>query len=207
MFLVRFSLIKEADRRFLVLTLLFLVNLLYSKIAISQENIDIYKCINDEDIDCISEYLMSGFEVDDQDGDGNTLLIIASGLGKEKVVTYLIDQGAYVDKHNYDGVSSLHKAAQAGKTSVVDILLDAGAFINNLDIEGRSPLMYAVGANNRFTVEQLVKRGAYIGLRNIHGEDAKQIAVRLRHYDIVKFFDNEAIKLVPKKAHKYSWEE
>ena len=29
----------------------------------------------------------------------------------------------------------------------------------------------------------------------------------LKANEIVKFFDNEAIKFVPKKAHKYSWEE
>ena len=178
-----------------------------SRITLAQDNINVYECINKEDVDCISEYLMSGFDIDDRDGSGSSMLLIATGLGKEKVVEYLIKQGASVDMADYEGISPLHKAALTGKTAVIDLLLNAGAFVNNLDLEGRTPLMFAVSANNRFTVEQLLKRGALIEMRNIKGENARQIAVRLRHYEIVKFFDNEAQKIKPQKQHKYSWEE
>jgi ankyrin repeat protein len=181
--------------------------ILIPKIIKAQEDINIYECINKEDVNCISEYLMSGFDVDDRDGSGNSLLLIATGLGKEKIVEYLIKQGASVDLANYEGVSPLHKAAQIGRTAIIDMLLNAGAFVNNLDLDGMTPLMFAVGANNRFTVEQLLKRGALIEMKNVKGENARQIAVRLRHYEIVKFFDNEASKIKPKKKHKYSWEE
>ena len=80
---------------------------------------DIYELINKENTSVFTERLAAGFDIDDQDLEGNTPLMTAAALNKTKFVSYLLDMGAKVDLRNYSGATALHKAAHAGNNEII----------------------------------------------------------------------------------------
>lgn len=168
---------------------------------------DIHELINAENTNVFTERLAAGFDINDQDLEGNTPLIIAAALNKPRFVSYLLDMGAKVDLRNFSGASALHKAALAGNNEVIDILLDHGAEINLPDLDGFTPLMLATSTERRFTVELLVNRGALISFKNSKGLSALDIARKKRYAKIFMFLEKE-VKKVKKEEKKpnYSWD-
>ncbi|MBR5154521.1 MAG: ankyrin repeat domain-containing protein [Alphaproteobacteria bacterium] len=166
----------------------------------------LYDIISKENTTRFTDLLSSDFEVDEQDLDGNTPLMIASSLGKVNFVEFLIDFGADPKKRNYEGSTALHRAAFAGHNDVIEVLINNGALVNMPDLDGVTPLMKAVEGEKRFTVELLVNRGALIQFKNIHGLSAMDIARKKRRGDIFTFLEKE-IK-APKKSSEpsYSWD-
>ena len=73
----------------------------------------IYDVINREDTKAFSDMVMLGYDIDEQDIDGYTPLMIAAAAGKTGFVGYLIDNGAKVDKRYYQGGTAMHRAALA----------------------------------------------------------------------------------------------
>ena len=168
---------------------------------------DIYELINAENTSVFTERLAAGFDIDDQDLEGNTPLMTAAALNKPKFVAYLLDMGAKVDLRNYSGATALHKAALAGNNEVIDILMDNGAEINLPDLDGFTPLMLATSTEKRFTVELLVHRGALISFKNSKGLSALDIARKKRYAKILAFLEKE-VKKIKKEEKKpnYSWD-
>lgn len=184
----------------------FLMMFLYSFNVGAYSDSEIYTVIDEENTSKFAEMMAAGIEVDEPDLDGNTPLMIASALGKDKFVRYLIDMGADVKRRNYVGVSALHRAAHGGHNDVIDLLLDNGAIINIPDMDGITPLMSAVSADRRFTVELLVHRGAIISFKNVKGHDALDIAKRKRYGKIVSFLTEALTKPVKETKTEYSWD-
>ena len=168
---------------------------------------DIYALINAENTSVFTERLAAGFDIDDQDLEGNTPLMTAAALNKPKFVAYLLEMGAKVDLRNYSGMSALHKAALAGNNEIIDILIDHGAEVNLPDLDGFTPLMLATSTEKRFTVELLVRRGALISFKNSKGLSAIDIARKKRYAKILIFLEKE-VKKVRKEEKKpnYSWD-
>ena len=187
--------------KFLILST-FLMMFLYSFNVVAYSDSEIYTVIDREDTAKFAEMMAAGIDIDEPDIDGNTPLMIASALGKDKFVRYLIDMGADVKRRNYIGVSALHRAAQGGHNEVVDLLLDNGAIINIPDMDG----ITAVSADRRFTVELLVHRGAIISFKNIKGHDALDIAKRKRYGKIISFLTEALTKPVKETKTEYSWD-
>ena len=80
--------------------------------------------------------------VDVEDGDGNTLLMLAAYHGHAATVRLLVDRGADVDRLNHRGQAPLAGALFKGEDEVVRVLLDAGA---DLDAGTPSPRAPAPG--------------------------------------------------------------
>ncbi len=162
--------------------------------AQAQAEDTIYDIINREDKQAFSDLVMLGYDIDEQDLDGYSPLMIAAALGKANFVAYLIDNGAKVDKRYYQGGTALHRAALGGYNDVISTLLDAGANINMPDLDGMTPLMIAAKNGKRFTVELLVHRGANVNFRNAKGESALDIANKFRYKEIALFLENSGAR-------------
>ena len=151
----------------------------------------IYDVINREDTKAFSDMVMLGYDIDEQDIDGYTPLMIAAAAGTTCFVGYLIDYGAIGDIRYYQGVTAMHRAALGGYTDVFSALSDAGGNVNLPDLDGMTPLMIAAKNGHRFTVELLVRRGADVNFRNVKGETALDIANKYRYKEIARFLQNE----------------
>lgn len=168
----------------------------------------LYKIINSQDKSAFLDLLTVGYEIDEQDVEGNTPLMIASALGKANFVQFLLSKGANPNQKNYIGVTSLHRAAQGGYNDIVEKLIDYGAQVNMPDMDGITPLMKAVENEQRFTVELLVRRGAIILFRNAKGKTALDIAKEKRLSKIHTFLEEQLKNNNDNKdlGPKYSWE-
>lgn len=147
----------------------------------------IYDVVKNEDMDTFSDMVVLGYDIDEKDADGYTPLMIASAMGKEKFVRFLLNNNAKVNKRSYFGTTALHRAAQAGNNVIVNMLVDAGALVNMPDLEGNTPLIYAVKAEKLFTVELLINLGADVNFINAKGETALRWAQKKRFKGIIDF--------------------
>ncbi len=114
------------------------------------------------DVTAVGDLLSSGADPHGRGSDGRTPLIIASGLGRPRIVELLLRAGA--DVHTAEprmGATALHKAAQSGAGDVIALLLDHGAFVDQQSPRlGHTPLMDAVPHEHEAAVRLLLARGA-----------------------------------------------
>ncbi len=111
--------------------LLLFFLLFVSKISFDAE---IFKAIEENDIQTVQTYIESGANPNIRDESGSTLLIIASRLGHEHLVKLLINSCVDLNIRNNDGNTALIVAASYGYANILTRLLDAGAnpcLINN----------------------------------------------------------------------------
>jgi len=82
-------------------------------------------------------------DIETQDGNGATPLIVAAYYGHDSIVMYLCDRGAKVDQPDYNGWTALIYASYYNFYNVAKILVDNNAAVDIADSEGHTALYYA----------------------------------------------------------------
>jgi uncharacterized protein len=95
---------------------------------------------------------------------GNTLLHLSAECGHQKVIEFLLKQGAEINRKNHEGNTPLHLAVSARKPHALSLLVKKGANVNARNNAGEAPLHYAVWSTNM--VEKLLDAGADINARD-----------------------------------------
>ncbi len=95
-------------------------------------------------------------------------ITIASKIGNEKILKYLITEGARVDEKIYYGHTPLMIAAEKGHTKIVEILIDNGANVN-FETGGASALKIACYEDNEEVAKLLLNKGADIKILDESG--------------------------------------
>lgn len=93
------------------------------------------------DVEC--ELAVSTADIDTQDIDGQTPLMVAVRLRKDEVVQSLLKYKANASLADVHGFSPLMLATRKGKASLIDDLVVAGAHLQSTDSSGDSALVYA----------------------------------------------------------------
>jgi ankyrin repeat protein len=78
-------------------------------------------------INSLKQVLDQGVNVNAQDTEGVTALMIASVLGHKEAVEFLIANGAEINTKGKNGITALFAASYMGHFAVVELLLDRGA--------------------------------------------------------------------------------
>lgn len=89
-----------------------------------------------------------------------TFLTQAARLGREEIVSLLVQSGADVNGMDGDAMTPLMWASWNGHLKIVMLLIKAGADVNAQDKRGDSVLNYAVLGKNAETIAALRKAGA-----------------------------------------------
>lgn len=89
-----------------------------------------------------------------------TFLTQAARLGREEIVSLLIQSGADTDGMDGDAMTPLMWASWNGHFKVVMLFIKAGADVNAQDKRGDSVLSYAVSGKNAEIIAALRKAGA-----------------------------------------------
>jgi ankyrin repeat protein len=89
----------------------------------------------------LAEFLDHGLNVDVQDPESNTLLMLAAYKGQTATVALLIGRGANVDIRNARDQSPIAGALFKGEDAVVALLVEAGA-----DLDAGTPSARAAAA-------------------------------------------------------------
>lgn len=136
-------------------------------------------------------------DLDIQDSEGKTLLLMAIKLRHTGTAKYLIDLGADIDLPDNQGRTPLHMAAIIGNSTLFSLLLENGADLHCKDKFNRTPLNYlAMEKNER-------KKYVESTLKEMHvtpTRDEKAMANML--------IDSQSSKVmgVTKELEKQAWE-
>ena len=85
----------------------------------------------------------NGANVNGQDGEGITALMLSGDEGRTEIASILIEQNAYVNLQSNNGTTALMEAAFEGRTDTVKLLLKNGANPGLSDRYGRTALLGA----------------------------------------------------------------
>ena len=110
--------------------------------------------------EAVQVLLEAGANVNTQNKEGVSALMLASAAGHTATVQALLDAGADVKAQNKEGLPAFAIASLAGHTAIVQALLDAG---DNIDAQGEDRLaafMLASTAGHTATVQALLDAGA-----------------------------------------------
>jgi ankyrin repeat protein len=94
----------------------------------------------DDVLSALKKYIESGGTTNLQDEQGQTFLLMATYYQNwEKVISYLIQQGADVNLPDLNDQSPLRIAVQFSTAKIIQMLVDAGADVHYRDFRGRTP--------------------------------------------------------------------
>jgi ankyrin repeat protein len=117
------------------------------------------------------------FDVNDEDKEGDSPLLLACRSGNLEIAEILVVAGAGVSAANYRGDTPLLAAVGAGKLKLAEMLVSKGADVNDKDSQGNSPLLLACRSGNLEIPEILVCAGAGVSATNYRGDTPLLAAV------------------------------
>ena len=137
----------------------------------------------------------NGADVNAQDNNGHTPLLIASYLGDESIVDLLLSKGAHVNTKDYKGETALYTASEHGKEIVVEKLLKKKADLT-VRVKGFTPLHVAVENKELAVVQVLVEYGASIDAQESQGGNSPlMLACSEGYTKIAEFLLNNGAKV------------
>ena len=124
----------------------------------------------------VEALLSKGAEINVEDEDRCTPLMLAAERGHIDMLLYLIDHGADVSKKGWKKQTALHYASESGDLKVVEALLNKGAEIDVEDRDGRTPLMLAAAKRHISILLYLIDHGADVDKKDGHKRTALHYA-------------------------------
>ena len=136
------------------------------------------------DMASVCRALELGADVNVQDPDGRSALMLAAFNGHEAVCGHLIAKGAIVDHRDTMGRTALMFAATGTCPDTIEALIQHGAGVNLVDGgEGWTPLMFAGAEGHVPVLEALLRHGAAKDTRDADGDTAHDFAAKNNHAD------------------------
>lgn len=130
--------------------------------------------------------LDNGADIDLQDAEGKTVLMVALIKDKFDIFSFLLEHGANPNIPNNKGITVLHFAAYNEKEKFAKKVLEHGADINAKLPNGSTALMLACEKGDVFIVHLLLQRNADTEAQTATWGTAIMIAIRFEHIDIIK---------------------
>tara|TARA_Y100000768_G_C23972719_1_gene681377 strand:+ start:95 stop:1003 length:909 start_codon:yes stop_codon:yes gene_type:complete len=138
----------------------------------------IYVAMAEENYAPLIQAIDSGFNVDTQDEDDQTLLMWASSFGNDDAVLYLISSGASMNIRDSWGQTALMNAASEGFEDIANELLDHGAERDLQDSYGWTAFYHAVNKGAPEVVNVLLHYGANPTIATNEGVTPLQFAMK-----------------------------
>lgn len=127
-----------------------------------------------------------GANVDEADGELNSLLNTACWNGYEDIAKLLIDNNANLDSENDAGSTSLHACAKKGHARIARLLVAGNCSLNIPDRLGRTAVLVAAEAGNSEVVAELVRAGADLDWVEQHLKTPLMVAADQGFVDIAR---------------------
>ncbi len=110
------------------------------------------------------------------DDNGDSLLLLAAGLGREDVLKSLLEAPDALSEHAEDYACAAHRAAERNRAGSLRLLLEAGVPVD-ARIEGMSALHVAALHKAHRAATVLLERGADANLGDVDGSTPLHLAV------------------------------
>jgi uncharacterized protein len=128
--------------------------------------------------------LSDRLDVNQQDLNGDTPIMVASLLNNSAWVASLLSKGAKLK--GTGNWTALHYAAASGSTEAMTLLINAGADVNAKSPNGTTALMMAARENHPESARLLLKSGANAGDKNQSGYTAAGYAIKSKNEALAK---------------------
>ena len=144
--------------------------------------------------------IKSGVDVNSQNPDKQTAIMLAAFDGHTDTVRFLIESGANVNNLDGNGRTALMFAASGNNpggdnAGTVKLLLDNKAKVDVGDkVENFTALMFAAAEGQLKNVKLLLEYKADWKIVDVDGDTARKFAVNNGHTDVVKMIDAHAAK-------------
>ena len=128
-----------------IFNLLMKGNVNFVKSNLSNGMSPIFCAIKGNNIQIINKLISAGISVNskNESAGGISPAHYAAALGRDNILTHLINMGANVNAINLDGETPLHMAVSQKNIVVLYMLLNSGANVNAENHEGETPLSIA----------------------------------------------------------------
>jgi ankyrin repeat protein len=111
-----------------------------------------------------------------RDGQGNTLLMLASYHGHHELTRLLLIHGGDPQLPNDRSQIPLAGAAFKGDLEMARLLIEFGADVNAVSPDGKTPLMFAAMFDRLEIIDLLLEHGAVASSQTADGADAVTLA-------------------------------
>eukprot|EP00300_Choanocystis_sp_HF-7_P007351 c15251_g1_i1.p1 GENE.c15251_g1_i1~~c15251_g1_i1.p1 ORF type:complete len:283 (-),score=72.98 c15251_g1_i1:78-926(-) len=135
--------------------------------------------------------IQHGADPNAQDDSQRSPVYMAAIHGFVQLVHLLAHSGAGLNTFDVNHHTPLHAASECGHTDVVRLLIENGAQVNTKDWLGRTPVYDASCAGYSEIVRLLVSKGAWTNVKNEFGLNAREIAVKKHHTNVILVLDQE----------------
>ncbi|KAK1998137.1 ankyrin [Colletotrichum falcatum] len=141
--------------------------------------------------------VMAGADLEDRDGQGETILITAVRYEySDKIIALLCELGANINAVDNLGCSAVHHAAMsANEDDTLAVLVHAGADVSSRDFGTRTPLIAAVQKCRFKPIEKLIEYGADLEARLENGQTALHVAISMRSRPMTEFLSDQGAYL------------
>jgi ankyrin repeat protein len=136
-------------------------------------------------------FLNRSVNINIQDSNSWTALMVASRKCDEEVVKLLLYTGANVNIKNNNGFTALMLASQEGHEAVVKLLLKARADVNIQDSNECTALMLASSYGHEKVVSLLLGKGADVNIQNNDGFTALMVAYQNGHEAVIRLLSDQ----------------
>lgn len=167
---------------------LFAFLLVFLSVTINPDSVAgvLHEAAKTGDLERVQKLVVQGVDVNEDNANGETPLILASLEGQGEVTSYLLQRGARVDARSSSGMSPLHAAAYGGHADIAALLIAKGADVNESDNRFQvTPLHLAAEENRVAVAELLLKNGADVKAVERNGYTALTRAGWREHWEIV----------------------
>ena len=135
----------------------------------------------------VAESLKRGAEVNGQDEQKRSALMLAGFEGHTEVAKFLLEHGADANLADINGRTALMFASSGPFPETVTLLLEKGADVNAADThEGWTALMFAAGEGQLEVCQALLRGGADKTLKDNDGDQAIDHAGNSKHQKVVE---------------------
>ncbi|KAK5644313.1 hypothetical protein RI129_005613 [Pyrocoelia pectoralis] len=166
---------------------LSIVTLLLTNTSTDDNYIPVFSSVRNGEFHALKKHINDGFDINKQDGDGNTPLLLALKNRQVGIVDYLLSKEVDVTIPNNRGVTCLHHAVELGDAKIVRELLAKGCDIDVVSVNGDSSLLLAISSTNFHIAHLLLDRNAKTDTVPLNNEQGSCLhsACRYGSHDIV----------------------
>lgn len=141
-------------------------------------------------------------QLDSQDREGNTALILAARNGHSSVCQWLISNGSNLNITNREGKNVIHCASEKGQAEVITKNCEILNLSGSKTKEGLTSLMFAARCGALDVCEVLLKYGVKKDSVDENGMNALHWAAQAGKNEVIKFLLNEQPRLKNSQTKK-----
>uniref|UniRef100_A0A1Y1MJD6 Uncharacterized protein n=1 Tax=Photinus pyralis TaxID=7054 RepID=A0A1Y1MJD6_PHOPY len=149
-----------------------------------------------QNVDVIGDLLDLGMDINEQDQQGNTPLLLALDSGLNDIAKLLLERGANVHIRDNAYDSCLHNTIPKCDVAILSTLIDRGADVNCRNLSGETPLLKALKCEKLQHAKVLLEKGVadYEAFDNNNGS-CLFYAAKAGYEDLVCHFISKGVKI------------